>query len=115
MINKKNSILFNQEWINKVIEEGRMDLLPYKKLEDGTSIGEFLEAEYRKKREYPKAKVTSKNSLLYDKEWTLKFKEEHIQILKYTSDKYSLGEHLADKYFRLQMIKNYKKTLKKCK
>ena len=110
MINKKNSIIFNQEWINKIIEEGRMDLLPYKKPEDGSSIGEYLETIYHKEREVKRAKVTKKNSIIYDKEWAAKFREENIYSPKYTSTSYSLGEHLEAKYFRLQMIKQYKNT-----
>lgn len=113
MIDKKTSIIFNQEWINKVIDEGRMDLLPYKKLEDGESIGEYLENEYKEVGEYSRKKVTIKNSLLFDKEWIRKFREENIKLEKYSSPRYSLGEHLAAKYFRIEMIREYKKTLKK--
>lgn len=46
-ITKKNSIIFNQLWINKVIEEGHIELLPSKKPEN-QSIGEYLEEKYKK-------------------------------------------------------------------
>ena len=113
MINKTNSILFNQEWINKVIEEGRMDLLPSKRPEDGTSIGEYLENIYHKEKESRRNKVTKNSSLIYDKEWAAKFREENIHVPKNESKRYSLGEYLEAKYFRLQMVKTYKKTLNK--
>ena len=113
MINKKNSILFNQEWINKIIEEGRLDLLPSKKPEDGTSIGEYLELKYKQEKEHPRIKVTQSNSLLYDKEWASKFREENIRVAKYRSEQYSLGEYLATKYFRIQRRREYSKTLRK--
>ena len=113
MINKKNSILFNQEWLSKIIEEGRLDLLPSKKPEDGLSIGEYLELEYQKAEEHPRIKVTAANSILYDREWASKFSEEKIKVVKYRSEQYSLGEYLARKYFRIQRRREYSKTLKK--
>lgn len=113
MINKKNSILFNQEWINKIIEEGRLDLLPSKKPEDGTSIGEYLEVKYKNTKKNTNPKITANNSLLYNKEWAAKFREEKIKVAKYHSEKYSLGEYLATKYFRIQRRREYSKTLRK--
>ena len=41
-ITKKNSILYNQLWINKAIEEGHMDFLPIHLLPN-KSIGEEIE------------------------------------------------------------------------
>ena len=48
-ITKKNSILYNQLWINKAIEEGNMDFIPVHKL-PGKSIGECIEIKYNQER-----------------------------------------------------------------
>ena len=42
----KNTYNFNQYWIDKAIEDGRMNLIPVRKLK-GKSIGEHIELKYR--------------------------------------------------------------------
>ena len=117
-ITKKSSIIFNQLWINKVIEEGHIELLPYKKPQKDLSIGEYLEKKYEELNleEENGYKITKKNSLLFEREWYLKFKEEGLHIPKrnhYT--KYSYGEQLALRYFEIEMINGYKEKEKnKC-
>ena len=67
-ITKKNSILFNQLWINKAIEDGNSFVLISKK-EDDRSIGEIIEERYLEEDLEPKSrKVTEHYSLLYQRE-----------------------------------------------
>lgn len=114
-LTKKNSIFFNQLWINKIIEEGRIDLLPCNKPENGLSIGEYLEEKYNNEKEYERPKITKKNSILYEREWIKKYQEEGLHIIKHKSKIYCIGELLAIKYFEREMILNYKNTEKdKC-
>ena len=37
-LTKKNSILYNQEWINKAIEEGYIEFIPTTKIPNNKSI-----------------------------------------------------------------------------
>ena len=123
-ITKKNSILYNQLWINKAIEEGHMDFLPVNILPN-KSIGEYIEIKYNQLEKHQKLlknsadtnefiyidklynetpKVTKKNSLLFTIEWISKYKEEGLEIPKYIPSKYSLGEILELRYFERELI-----------
>lgn len=44
-LTKKNSILYNQLWINKAIEEGYLEFIPVHKIPN-KSIGEHIEIKY---------------------------------------------------------------------
>lgn len=132
-ITKKNSIIYNQLWINKAIEEGHMDFIPIHKFPN-RSIGEHIEIKYRQleneevnklyheslyKKDFSKlkrtnskeVKITKKNSLLYELEWIAKYKEENIPLPSRTIQRqtsYSYGEILDLKYFERQLLKNNK-------
>ena len=104
-ITKKNSILFNQLWINKAIEDGNSFVLISKK-EDDRSIGEIIEERYLEEDLEPKSrKVTEHDSLLYQREWLKKYREECLPIPnRKVAGKYSLGQILALKHFELEMF-----------
>lgn len=125
-ITKKNSILYNQLWINKAIEEGHMDFLPIHLLPN-KSIGEEIELKYHQlyNEEFDRyyrngwlndyehlisdtPKVTKRNSLLFTREWLIKSKEEGISIPnRKTFLTYSIGEILELKYFeKMNLIEN---------
>lgn len=108
-ITKKNSIFFNQLWINKAIEDGNSHLLIYKK-DPNKSIGEIIEENYKIDDLEPKTpKVTRNKSLLFQREWIEKFKEEGLSLPKRSvSTKYSLGEILSIKYFQMEMRERIK-------
>ena len=117
-ITKKNSIFFNQLWINKAIEDGNSHLLIYEK-DPNKSIGEIIEAAYLEEDLEPKTpKVTRNKSLLFQREWVIKYREENLPIPKRAvSTKYSLGEILYFMDFKRKMIERIKedekeKTLK---
>lgn len=117
-ITKKNSILYNQLWINKAIEEGHIDFLPIHPLPN-KSIGETIELKYNQlyneefNKYYHKGwlddynhlisnhpKVTKRESLLFTREWIIKAKEEGIPIpTRKICHNYSMGEILELKYF----------------
>ena len=112
-ITKKNSILYNQLWINKAIEEGHMDFLPIFK-SNSISIGEYIEMKYE---QYGKnitplktTKITKHNSLLFEIEWIRKATEDNIRIPKSTS-KYKKGEILELLYFERELMKWNSKSL----
>lgn len=112
-ITKKNSILYNQLWINKAIEDGLYTLIPICKNKD-QSIGEYIEEKYNNITENNSIKITKKNSLLYELEWIAKYEEENLplpsrSIQRQTS--YSYGEILELKYFERQLLKNKTKRL----
>ena len=113
-LTKKNSIFFNQLWINKIIEEGKMELLPYTKPENNLSIGEYLEQEYNELENInPTPKITKKNSLLYEREWMKKYKEENLRLPKnHLSSMYSYGEILEIKYKEIEFMRSYKENNK---
>ena len=120
-ITKKNSILWNQEWINKALDEGYINFLPVFKL-PGKSIGEHIEIKYKQlyttefDRYYHNGflndykhfvsnryipKVTKKESLLFRREWLLKYQEEKLAIPnKRLCSDYSLGEMLELIYYQ---------------
>lgn len=117
-ITKKNSIFFNQLWINKAIEDGNSHLLIYEK-DPNKSIGEIIEDAYLEEDLEPKTpKVTRNKSLLFQREWVIKYREENLPMPKrVVSTKYSLGEILYFMDFKRKMIERFKedekeKTLK---
>ncbi|MBR3161413.1 MAG: hypothetical protein IKF19_01625 [Bacilli bacterium] len=112
-ITKKNSILYNQLWINKVIEDGLYNLIPIYK-NKGKSIGEYIEERYNNITKNNSIKITKKNSLLYESEWIAKYKEENLPLPSRTIQRqtnYSYGEILDLKYFERQLLKNKTKRL----
>ena len=112
-ITKKNSILFNQLWINKAIEDGNSFVLISKK-EDDKSIGEIIEERYIEEDLEPKSKkVTEHDSILFQREWIEKYREEGLPIPnRRVALKYSLGQILALKYSEIEMIKMFKEREK---
>ena len=104
-LTKGNSILYNQLWINKAIEEGNINLIPtgeHTKIDK--SIGEYIELMYNQIKDEP-LKVNKHNSILYTLEWIEKYKEEGLRIPKYIPNKYSIGEILSLKYFERELLK----------
>ena len=108
-ITKKNSIIFNQLWINKAIEDGNSFVLISKKEED-RSIGEIIEERYLEEDLEPKSrKVTEHDSILFQREWLKKYREEGLPIPnRKVALKFSLGQILALKYFELEMRESFK-------
>lgn len=110
-LTKKNSILYNQEWINKAIEEGHMDFIPVHKFPN-KSIGEHIEIKYNQlyNEEFDKhlhngtleeykhfinesPKVTKRESLLFIRECIKKAREEGIPLPnRRISLHYNIGE-----------------------
>ena len=119
-ISKKNSILFNQLWINKAIEDGNSFVLISKK-EDDRSIGEIIEARYLEEDLEPKSKkVTEHDSILFQKEWIEKYRQEHLPIPnRRLSSKHSLGQTLSflyrEKEFRESFLEKEKAKILKLK
>ena len=112
-ITKKNSVLFNQLWIKKAIEDGNSFVLISKK-EDDKSIGEIIEERYIEEDLEPKSKkVTEHDSILFQREWIEKYREEGLPIPnRRVALKYSLGQILALKYFEIEMRKKFKEREK---
>ena len=112
-ITKKNSIFFNQLWINKAIEDGNSHLLIYEK-DPNKSIGEIIEDAYLEEDLEPKTpKVTRNKSLLFQREWVIKYREENLPMPKrVVSTKYSLGEILYFMDFKRKMIERFKEDEK---
>ena len=112
-ITKKNSILFNQLWINKALEDGNSFVLISKK-EDDRSIGEIIEERYIEEDLEPKSKkVTEHDSILFQREWIEKYREEGLPIPnRRVALKYSLGQILALKYSEIEMRKMFKEREK---
>ena len=98
-LTKKNSILYNQEWINKAIEEGYIEFLPTTKIPNNKSIGEWLEIKYKQLdneeldrhlyngtiKEYRRQteltpKITKENSLLYRELFKEEIKPQNKQL-----------------------------------
>ena len=122
-ITKKNSIIYNQLWINKAIEEGHINFLPIVKFPN-KSIGEHIEIKYNQlyNEEFIKnyhnntldyynhlinnsPKVTKKESLLFTREWILKYKEEGLKIPnRKITNNYSIGEVLELLYYQKEVI-----------
>ena len=112
-ITKKNSVLFNQLWIKKAIEDGNSFVLISKK-EDDKSIGEIIEERYIEEDLEPKSKkVTEHDSILFQREWIEKYREEGLPIPnRRVALKYSLGQILALKYFEIEMREMFKEREK---
>ena len=112
-ITKKNSILFNQLWINKAIEDGNSFVLIYNKSDD-RSIGEIIEERYLEEDLEPKSKkVTEHDSILFQKEWMSKFREENLAIPnRRLSTKHSLGQTLSFIYSQKQFREKIKERQK---
>ncbi len=112
-ITKKNSVLFNQLWIKKAIEDGNSFVLISKK-EDDKSIGEIIEERYKEEDLEPKSKkVTEHDSILFQREWIEKYRKEGLPIPnRRVALKYSLGQILALKYFEIEMRKKFKEREK---
>ena len=102
-ITKKNSIIYNQLWINKAIEDGNMSFIPIENhVKLRQSIGEYIEEKYKDYKDSPK--ITKHNSLLFEIEWIKKAKEDNLRIPKPTS-KYTRGEILELLYFEKEILK----------
>ena len=112
-ITKKNSVLFNQLWIKKAIEDGNSFVFISKK-EDDKSIGEIIEERYKEEDLEPKSKkVTEHDSILFQREWIEKYRKEGLPIPnRRVALKYSLGQILALKYFEIEMRKKFKEREK---
>ena len=111
-ITKKNSLFFNQCWINKAIEEGNMKFLPCKK-QNNMSIGEIIEYNYNLTVEQEQIKITKSNSILFTKEWIKKYKEEGLEIPnRILGINHSLGEQLELLYFEREKLKEYREKEK---
>ena len=112
-ITKKNSILFNQLWINKAIEDGNSFVLICNKSDD-RSIGEIIEERYVEEDLEPKSKkVTEHDSILFQKEWMSKFREENLAIPnRRLSTKHSLGQTLSFIYSQKQFREKIKERQK---
>ena len=128
-ITKKNSILYNQLWINKAIEEGNMDFIPVHKL-PGKSIGECIEIKYNQlyNEEFERhlhngtldeyehligdsPKITKKNSILYTREWIEKALEDgEIIPHRIVCSDYSIGEIIALRYYEKEIMNQYSKS-----
>lgn len=117
-ITKKNSIIFNQLWINKIIEERHMELLPSYKISN-LSIGEYLETIYLSKysdnNDNP-IKISKSNSILLEQEWIEKFREEKISLPTIPpNSKANLVDMMEQKYNEIQSSKtNKQKRIEKC-
>lgn len=112
-ITKKNSILFNQLWINKAIEDGNSFVLLDRKPGD-YSIGEIIEARYENENLEPKSKkVTEHDSILFQREWIEKYRQEHLPIPnRRLSSKHSLGQTLSFIYSQKQFREKFKERQK---
>lgn len=120
----KNSIIYNQLLITKAIEEGHMNFIPVVKFPN-KSIGEHIEIKYNQlyNEEFEKnyrngtleyynhlianfPKVTKKSSLLFTREWILKYIEEGLYIPNvHRKAWFSPGEILEQFYLNNQ-VKN---------
>lgn len=106
-VTRKTSILFNQLWICKAIEDGNYNFLP-SKIIPGMSIGEFIETRYESldsdKKKSPK--ITKKNSIIFQREWIEKAYEEGIPLpSRRISHNYSIGEILELQFFEREMLR----------
>ena len=94
-INKNNSVLNDEYWIETAINDGRLDLLPVYKPVANLSVGEFIELGYVLQ---DNKKVTKKNSILFEKLWVEKYYEAKLPIPRERLEGYSLGEQLELEY-----------------
>ena len=117
-ITRKNSIIYNQLWINKLIEERHIELLPFHKISN-LSIGEYIETIYNKvygENYIEPIKISKKNSLLFEREWIEKFKEEKLSLPTVNKNStYSLAELMEIKYKEIEVMKENKQArIEKC-
>ncbi len=112
-ISKNNSIVYNQYWINKALEDGNSFVLLDKKIGD-YSVGEIIEARYLEEDLEPKSKkVTEHDSILFQKEWIEKYRQEHLPIPnRRLSSKHSLGQTLSFLYSEKEFRENFKEKAK---
>ena len=106
-VTKKTSILFNQLWICKAIEDGNYNFLPSRQI-PGMSIGEYIETRYKSvdSKEKDSSKITKKNSIIFQREWIQKAYEEGIPLpSRRISHNYSIGEILELKFFETEMLR----------
>ena len=104
-ITKKSSILFNQLWICKAIEDGNYNFLPSRNMPN-LSIGELIEARYESKpyAEQKSPKITKKNSILFEREWVSKAIEEGMPLPRRSqSIGFSLGEIIELRFFEREI------------
>ena len=117
-ITRKNSTIYNQLWINKIIEERHMELLPSRRISN-LSIGEYIEALYlakfRDDNDNP-IKISKGNSILFEQEWKEVFREEKISLPAVSqSSRISLAEMMEIKYNEEQSTKIAKqRKIEKC-
>ena len=100
-ITRKNSTIYNQLWINKIIEERHMELLPSRRISN-LSIGEYIEsiylARFRDDNDNP-IKISKGNSILFEQEWKEKFREERLSLpVVGPHSRLSLAEMMEVKY-----------------
>lgn len=100
-VTKQNSILFNQLWTIKAIEEGYIEFFPWRK--SHLSIGEQIERKYQKYLLLEEPKITKKTSILFNREWIIKAKEDGVPFPQ-PSKKYSIGEKLELLYFAKELL-----------
>ena len=112
-ISKNDSIMYNQLWINKAIEDGNSFVLLDRKPGD-YSIGEIIEARYENENLEPKSKkVTEHDSILFQREWIEKYRQEHLPIPnRRLSSKHSLGQTLSFLYSQKEFRENFKEREK---
>ena len=112
-ISKNDSIMYNQLWINKAIEDGNSFVLISKK-KDNRSIGEIIEVRYLEEDLEPKSKkVTEHDSILFQREWIEKYRQEHLPIPnRRLSSKHSLGQTLSFLYSQKEFRENFKEREK---
>ena len=112
-ISKNDSIMYNQLWINKALEDGNSFVLISKK-KDNRSIGEIIEVRYLEEDLEPKSKkVTEHDSILFQREWIEKYRQEHLPIPnRRLSSKHSLGQTLSFIYSQKQFREKFKERQK---
>ena len=112
-ISKNDSIMYNQLWINKALEDGNSFVLISKK-KDNRSIGEIIEVRYLEEDLEPKSKkVTEHDSILFQREWIEKYRQEHLPIPnRRLSSKHSLGQTLSFLYSQKEFRENFKEREK---
>ena len=79
-------------------------------VKDESEIGKEAEERYLEEDLEPKSKkVTEHDSLLFQREWLKKYREENLPIPnRKIAGKYSLGQILSLRYFEMEIIENFK-------
>ena len=93
-----NKMVWNQEMIERAIEDGNMRFLPCRK--QGTqSIGQIIKFNYQLEQEKDQPKVTRNSSILYTREWIYKYLEEGLEVPnRKLTYRHSMGEVLSILY-----------------